>query len=383
MRILISAGEVSGDIVGSRLASELRRLQPACALYGLGGSRMADAGVDLVETTSHLGSVGISEAIAVAPALVRCWTRLRARIRRERPDVAVLIGNDFFHLLVANRLRARGIPTLSLFPPQVWVWRSVARLTARRFDLILASFPDEETIYRAAGGRVAFVGHYLADAITPVTAPEREAARATLDLPADVRVIGVLPGSRPHEVARIGPVLLDAAAALAARDPAMRFVLPVADDRFTGELERWVRARPLEGLVRFTRDSLRAMRAADVLMLASGTATLEAMLLGVPMVIAYRVSGLSHLVVRACIRLGLIHDYLVGVPNIVLGRRVVPEILQDELTPGAVADSTWRLLSDPATVCAQRTALNEGASRIAGGGALARVADAVLAGGRV
>jgi lipid-A-disaccharide synthase len=382
VRILISAGEVSGDIVGARLAHELQRIQPDCALFGLGGPRMAAAGVDLVATTSHLGSVGVSEAVAVGPALVRSWTNLRARIGYERPDVALLIGNDFFHLLVAHRLRKRGIPTLSLFPPQVWVWRSLARLTARRYDVILASFPDEETIYREAGGRVSFVGHYLADAISPVTADERGAARAALGLPTDGPVVGVLPGSRAHEVHRLGPVLLDAATSLVERDPSMRFVLPIADERFMPTLHEWVRARGLHTATRFTTDSWGAMRACDVLILASGTATLEAMLLGVPMVIAYRLSALSHAVVRACIRLHLIHDYVVGVPNIVLRRSVVPEILQKNLTPAAVADQAWMLLSDPSRQRAQKRAFEEAASRVAGGGTMARVAGAVLAGGR-
>jgi lipid-A-disaccharide synthase len=382
MRILISAGEVSGDVVGARLAGELRKLQPDCALFGLGGPKMAAAGVDLVAPTSHLGTVGISEAAAVGPALLRCWTALHARIRRQRPDVAVLIGNDVFHLLVAGRLRKQGIRTLSFFPPQVWVWRSIARVTARRFDLILASFPEEDAVYRAAGGRVSFVGHYLADAMSPVTSQERKAARQCLGLPPTARVVGVLPGSRRHEVQRLGPVLFDAAAILRGYDPAIRFVVPVADDRFAPALGDWTRERGLAASTSLTTDSLAAMRSADVLLLASGTATLEAMLLRVPMVIAYRVSALSHLVIRASIRLRLIDEYLVGLPNLILGRRVVPELLQDRLKAEAVANEAWTLLSEPARHDAQRAALAEGGPRLIGHGALARVADAVLATGR-
>lgn len=378
LRILISAGEVSGDVVAARIARELRRCRPTCELYGLGGARLADAGVELVATTTHLGSVGITEAIAVAPRLFRCWQRLKTRVRSERPDVAVLVGNDLFHVLVARRLRARGIPTVSVFPPQVWVWRSVAGWIARSFDLILASFPDEERIYRHAGGNVRFVGHYLVDVLSPVTPEERTAARQALGLATSAQVVGLLPGSRGHEVRRIGPALLDAAALLATRDPSLRFTLPVADVRFRPYLEHQIHARGLTSLIDLNAESLSVMRAADLLLVASGTATLEATLLRVPMVIAYRLSAASHAVVRACIRLGLIRNYIVGAPNIALGVVAVPELLQTKLTGSAVAAAAWDILSDPERQRAQRAAQAEAAARLAGGGTLARVAEAVL-----
>ena len=381
MTILMSAGEVSGDVAAAHIAEELRRLLPDSRLYGLGGDRMAAAGVDLVAVTTHLGSVGITEPIAVARRLFRAWRLLSARIRSEPPDVALLIGNDLFHVLVARRLRARGIPTVSFFPPQVWVWRSLAGIIARSFDLILASFPDEERVYRASGGRVIFVGHYLARLLSPVTSQERAAARETLGLPPTARVVGLLPGSRSHEIRAIAPPLLDAVTLLVERDPALQFILPVADTRYRPDIDRAITARRVEGFVRVTANSLEAMRAADLLLVASGTATLEATLLQVPMVIVYRLSPLSHAVVRACIRLGLIEDYVVGAPNIALGRTVVPELLQAQLTAAALAAEAWTILSEPDRQDRQRGDLAEAASRFAGGDTVRRVADAIIAQG--
>src|SRR5581483_5913263 len=146
------AGEVSGDVVAARVAAELRRRLPTAGLFGLGGDRMAAAGVDLVAVTSHLGSVGITEGIGVTRELLRAWRRLGARTRADRPDVALLIGNDVFHVVVRRRLRRLGIPVISLSPPQVWVWRSLGWFIGGSFDLILASFPEEERVYRWSCG---------------------------------------------------------------------------------------------------------------------------------------------------------------------------------------------------------------------------------------
>lgn len=379
LRVLISAGEVSGDIVGARIAAELAHRSPGCILLGLGGERMAAAGVDLVASTAHLGSVGITEAFAVAPQLLRCWRRLRSRISKDPPCVALLIANDAFHMLVARRLRRLGVPTIVFFPPQVWVWRGLARFVAGSFDQILASFPDEQRIYAAAGGNVSFVGHHLADDLSTALPDERARARQAFGFAPGARVVGVLPGSRAHEIRLVGPALLGAVALLARRDPDLRFALPAANDGLRDGLASEIRRRGLDMRVQLHSDSLGVMRAADVLLIASGTATLEATLLGIPMVIAYRLSALSTAIVHASIALGLIHDRVVGIPNIVLGRVAVPELLHHQMTGPAIAAEAWALLTDPERRRTQRAALAEVASRLAGGGTIAQVADAVIA----
>jgi lipid-A-disaccharide synthase len=378
VRILVSAGEVSGDIAGARLARELGARRPAATLFGLGGPRMAEAGVEVLVDTNGLGTVGISESFRVVPGLLRAFAALRARVAETRPDAAVLIANDVFHVALGRWLRAHGVPTLSYFPPQVWIWRSIARAFAPSFDEVLTSFPLEERVWRAAGCSTTFVGHYLGDALKPATAAERQAARSSFGLDGSAPVVAVLPGSRKQEVRRLAPVLLEAARLLREGDPRLRFLLPVADPRFEPALRAEVARRGLEGAVVIAPRSHDALRAADLALLASGTASLEAALLGTPMVIAYRVAALTIGVVRSAIALGLIESDTVGLPNLVLGRRAIPERVQRRATGAEVAAAAALLLGDESARAGQRAALGEVARLLFAGGSDGRAAEAVI-----
>ena len=378
MKILVSAGEVSGDIAGARLARELRARRPGAELFGLGGPRMAEAGVDVLVDTNGLGTVGISESFRTVPGHLRAFASLRARVAATRPDAAVLIANDVFHVGLGRWLRAHGVPTLSYFPPQVWIWRSIARAFAASFDEVLTSFPLEEKVWRAAGCSTTFVGHYLGDALRPATGEERQAARASFGLDGPDPVVAVLPGSRKQEVRRLAPVLLEAARLLRDTDPRLRFVVPVADPRFEDVVRAEVGRRDLGGAVVTAPRSHDALRAADLALLASGTASLEAALLGTPMVIAYRVAALTIGVVRSAIALSLIESDTVGLPNLVLGRRAVPELIQRRATGAEVAAAAARLLGDGEARAAQRAALAEVARLLFAGGSDGRAAEAVL-----
>jgi lipid-A-disaccharide synthase len=377
LRVLISTGEVSGDIAAARIARTIRDRVPDVELYGIGGAHMADAGVELVASTEHLGAVGVTEAAAVAPRLFGCWRRLRARALADRPDVALLIGNDVFHVLMARRLRALGIPTAAYFPPQAWIWRSVSRAIARSFDLILAAFPEEEHVYGRAGANVLFVGHYLSEILAPVTSADRAAARRALGLEARA-VVGLLPGSRGHEIAYVGPVLLATAVQFARVTPDIQFVLPVANEMLRPGLEQLLRQHQLSAVVRLTHSGVAAMRASDLLLVCSGTATLEATLLGIPMVIVYRVSTLTYLVALAAIRLGLLPAYRVGAPNVILERTAIPELLQRDLTPDALASEAAAILASPERQREQRMALRSASLRLTGDRTLARIVDALI-----
>ena len=378
MRILLSAGEVSGDVAGSRLARELRARRPDLSLFGLGGPRMAESGVELLRDTNALGTVGITESFRVVPGLARAFASLRRRVAQSPPDAAVLIANDVFHVALGRWLRARGIPTLSYFPPQVWIWRSLARAFAPSFDEILTSFPDEERVWRSAGSSTTFVGHYLGDVLRPATEDARRRARETLGLPAGP-LVAILPGSREFEVHRLTPVLLDAARLLHDRDGTIRFLLPVADPGFAPYIEAEVARRGLEGVVGTAASSHDALRAADLAILASGTASLEAALIGTPMVIAYRLAALTMGVVRSAIALGLIDSDTVGLPNLVLGRRAIPEHIQSRASGAELAAAAARLLGDASLLEEQRLALAEVSRLLSAGGSDARAAEAVLA----
>ena len=379
MRILLSAGEVSGDVAGARLAGELLKRQSDATLFGIGGSRMEAAGVEVVFGTNHLGTVGVSESVRTAPGLLRAFAGLRRRVRREPPDAAVLIGNDIFNVLLGRWLRRRGVRTVSYFPPQVWIWRSLARLFARSFDAVLCCFPDELSVYQRAGAQASFVGHYLGETLSLATPEERRAGREALGVADGEALVGILPGSRPQEVRVLLPALLGAAARLRRRQPALRFVLPVAEPSLTPSIEAAVAAHGLTPAVVLGSDSHAAMRAADLLLLASGTASLEASLIGTPMVLVYRVSVLTMGIVRSALALGLMDSATIGLPNLVLGRRAVPELIQRHVNAEEVAREAQALLDSPRLRAAMRAELAEVARRVAGGGSVARAADAILA----
>jgi lipid-A-disaccharide synthase len=381
MNVFISAGEVSGDIAGAKLATELARRAPGVNMFGLGGPKMAAAGVDLVINTNPAGTVGLTEGVAAAPALLGVFRRVQRRVRKTRPAVAVLIANDVFNMVLARWLRRQGVRTVAWFPPQVWVWRSLAGVVARSVDVMLTVFPEESAIYGAAdaGLDVRFVGHYLADSLRERTSEERDAARAALAIEAGPPVVGLMPGSRLHEVRYLLPDFVRAAEHLATRTIRPVFVLPVADDHCRPTIERLVRRAGDRIEVRLTTDSHLAMRASDLLMLASGTATLEATLMGIPMLIAYRVSLLSHALIRAGLRAGLLGPPIIGLPNLILGDPVVPEVLQGAVTAETLARHATHLLQDAAARERMREKLRRAADQVKRLHSIERVAHEVLA----
>jgi lipid-A-disaccharide synthase len=378
--VFLSAGELSGDMVGARLVAELRQRDPSLIVSGTGGRRLAEAGVTIDNDTSRIGVVGVTEALATVPAVVRAYRAIRRRVATDRPDVAVLIGNDVFNVFLARALRRQGIPTVAYFPPQVWVWRSLAGFIARSFDAIVTSFPEEHDVYRRADATAAvrFVGHYLVDEIHPVTDEERAKAQARLGLRGTGPIVGVLPGSRGNEVRALLPVMRDAVARLAARSPHVQFAFAAAETVDEAALGGLHDVRPPDRVC-VSRDSRLVMQSADLLLMASGTATLEAALLGVPMVIAYKVSTVTHWCVLAAVRLGLIESYRVGLPNLVLNEAAIPEALQGRATGTVVAEEAWRLLTDEPRLAAMRGALASVSARLRGPHALGATADAILA----
>jgi lipid-A-disaccharide synthase len=352
--IMVVAGEASGDLHGATLCRALRALAPDRPLVGMGGERMAGEGLTRLADVTGVAAVGGTEALSPLPALLGAWRRLRAALQRSpRPATLVLIDFPEFNLRLARVARRAGVPVVYFIPPQVWAWRPWrARAIARRVSLVLAVFPFEPALYRRAGARVEFVGHPVLDALAG--APSREEARGRLGLDSEAPIVGLLPGSRGQEIARTLPVLQAAAARIAAARPATQFVLAGIDRRDGGP-------DPLAALagrtppVRVVRgDTYAVMRAADLLLVNSGTATLEAALLGTPMVVCYRLSRLTEAWARLLVRVPWI-----SLANIVLGRAVVPELYQSALTPQRVAAEALRLLDSPAARGEQRAAFRE------------------------
>jgi lipid-A-disaccharide synthase len=338
---------------------------------------MAAAGMEVVADPTAHAVVGTSEAVGRVPALYRAYRALVHRLRADRPRVLVVIDFPEFNMRLARQARRAGVPVVFFIPPQVWAWRrGRVRLIARLASRVLAVFPFEPPMYEAAGAPVEFVGHPLLDVLPPGL--DRARARLGLGIEPDLSVVGLFPGSRREEITRLLPAMLDAARRLVALDgPTPRFALglaPSVDRRLVEALlataER-AGGPPVEILEHRTYE---LMAAADAILITSGTATLEAALLGAPMVVCYRVSRFTELISRLLIRIPRI-----SLPNIVAGRDVVPELLQREVTGARLAQEARRLLAEPAVAAAQRAAFAELRGRLGEPGVGRRAARAVLA----
>lgn len=368
---MLVAGEASGDLHGATLSRALGALAPERRLFGMGGVGMAAAGVELLEDVTAAAAVGGSEAVGRLPRLYRAYRHLAQALAERRPGVLVLIDFPEFNLRLAAVAKRAGVPVVYFIPPQVWAWRLWRVRTMRRLvSLVLAVFPFEAPIYRRAGVPVEFVGHPVLDALA--AAPSRAVARRELGLGEGARVIGLLPGSRREEVARVLPLLRDAVARIAAAEPAARFVLGLAPTITPAALGEARGGTP--SIEVHPARAHAVMRAADVLLVASGTATLEAALLGTPMVVCYRFSRASEAIARLLVRVPWM-----SLANLVLGRAVVPELFQGRATGARLAAEALRLLTDADACAAQREAFTELARELGEPGVGARAARWVLA----
>lgn len=368
---MLVAGEASGDLHGATLARALRGLRPGCRLVGMGGPRMAGEGVELLADVTRAAAAGGTEAIGRVPLLLGAFRRLRAAVERSpRPAAVVLIDFPEFNLRLARVATRAGVPVVYFIPPQLWAWRGRRIRSIRRFvSLVLAVFPFELPLYRQAGVPVEFVGHPLLDVLEG--APARGEARRELGVEGAVPLVGLLPGSRREEVERLLPVMREAATRVARARPDARFVLGLAPT-----VEPAAVARHLDGAAPVAIVAQRAhavMRAADLLLVSSGTATLEAALLGTPMIVAYRLSRPSALMVRFLVRVPWM-----SLANLTLGRGVVPELYQDAVTGERLANEALRLLGDAAALEAQREAFRELGGQLGAPGVGARAARLVL-----
>lgn len=347
-RIALCAGEASGDLLGAGLIAQLRERFPHATFAGVGGDAMRAAGLDTWHDAQELAVMGLSEVLSHLPRLLRLRRALRKRLLAWRPDVFIGIDAPDFNLGVERWLKARGVRTVHYVSPSVWAWReSRAAKIGRSADRVLCLFPMEPAIYARHGVDARFVGHPLADAMPLV--PHRDAARARLGLPVDAAVLAVLPGSRLGEISRLGGTFLAAAARVAAEIPGLQVVVPAANAACRAAIDALVSESTLDGdsLRVIDGDARSAMVAADVVLLASGTATLEAMLAKRPMVVGYRIAPLTHAIVK---RLGMLKVDRYALPNVLAGADLAPELMQDDCTPDALASAVLDWLRRPQAV---------------------------------
>ena len=343
LRVGIVAGESSGDQLGAALIAALRARVPDLECFGVAGPKMMAAGCEVWAGAEELAVMGLTEVVSHLPRLLRLRAALTARFRAARPDVFIGIDAPEFNLGLAKRLRASGLTTVQYVSPQVWAWRQGrVRDIGLACDLVLCLLPFETAFYSHHGVRAAFVGHPLADQI-PLE-PDKQGARAALGLEPSATVIALLPGSRVGEVERLGADFLRAAAWLAERRPELRFIAPMATARTREAFERKQAEVPAAPKVLLLEGrAQQALAACDGAIVASGTATLETLLSRRPMVVAYRLGAITAFLLR---RLRLVKVPYFSQPNLLVGRALVPELLQERVSGAALGEALLGRLSD-------------------------------------
>ncbi|MEX2489908.1 MAG: lipid-A-disaccharide synthase [Pseudomonadales bacterium] len=338
------AGEASGDNLGGPLLLELTRLDPSLRVCGIGGEKMVAAGLESWIDMDRLSVNGFIDPLKRLPDLIRILLKTRDRMVEEQVDCFVGVDFNFFNLLLASMLHKRGIKTVHYVSPTLWAWRQGRiRRIVKSVDLMLTLYPFETEIYERHGVPVRFVGHPKADEIDPDTGVRnRNSARQKLGYTVDDIVVAVLPGSRGSEVKYSGPDFLRAATLIAARFPEISFVIPAANDRRKQQIRTLV-TRFCPGLdIRIVEgEALTAMTASNVVLVNSGTATLEAMLLRRPMVMSYRLGPFTYAIVSRMVK-----TQWFALPNILAREQLVPELIQDQATPEALAHAVTDLLSN-------------------------------------
>lgn len=373
MRVMISCGEPSGDLYAGALASEILRLDPSATITGFGGDRLAAAGATLVGSFSGLSVTGLVEVVRLLPKTYATYKRLLADADATRPDVFVAIDFPDFNFTVARAMKKRGIPVVYYISPQLWAWRAGRMKTMQRIvDRMLVIFPFEEQIYRDAGVPVEWVGHPLFD-LQPQQQPRESFLRSQRLDPAKP-VLALLPGSRTNELREILPALARAVPAIRARVAGVQFLVARAphlrDELFAPFRELQSNGTSLTTVEGHADDVLASSDAAVV---ASGTVTVQAALHECPMVVVYRLSPVTYRVGKPFVR---VDTYAMA--NLVAGRRIVPELIQDDFTPQAVTTEAVRLLSDRAHRDRVRADLREVRHKLGQRGASRRAAEAVL-----
>ena len=366
-QILISAGEASGDMYAARLAKALQS-RAKVHLFGMGGTRMRDAGVEIVADSSEVSVVGIVEIAKKYPALKRVWNRLMGEAARRNPRYAILTDFPGFHLRMARALKRQGVQNIYFVCPQFWAWRPWrANLVRRRFVRGLCIFPFEEQWYRSRGVKADFIGHPLVGNVSARRTRAEFAAAYGLD--ANTPIIAILPGSRSGEIAHHMPTLMQACARIQ-RERTVQFVLALAPGMKRTQIAKYLSPEvPVHVVEDATYD---ALGAADLAIVSSGTATIEAALMDAPMIVVYRLSPVTAGIARLLVRTPMF-----AMVNLIAGRRVVPELVQKDFTPAQVSNEAARLLDSPEALAEMRLGLAEIREKLGPPGAIERAADLI------
>jgi len=339
-KILLVAGEASGDLHGSYLLEAVHEIDPEVEFFGIGGERLKKKGMRLLYHLNNLSVVGVTEAIFKLKEILNALQVIKKSIIQEKPDLIILIDFPEFNLRVAKMAQRRGISVLYYISPQLWAWRPKrVKTIGKCVKKMVVFFPFEVSLYKRAGVDVEWVGHPLLDIVKPNFSKEEAIKRFGLEI--DRRTVGLLPGSRIDEIKRLMPVLIRSAHILQQEIPGLQFIIPLAPGISENSLSPWIKNSPVSVKVieGFTYD---VMNLSDLLITASGTATLEGAILEKPMIIIYKVSWFSYLIGRA-----LIHVDHIGLVNLVAGKEISPELIQEDANPSKISKEALRILKDP------------------------------------
>jgi len=343
LRFALIAGEASGDQLGAGLIAEIKKRHPDAEFVGIGGDLMRQAGMTAWHDSQELAVMGLAEVLKHLPRLLRLRHAIFERILAWRPDVFIGIDAPDFNLGLEKKLKRKGTKTVHYVSPSIWAWReSRAKKIAQSADRVLCLFPMEPPIYARYGVAADFVGHPIADRFE--IEPDQSSARERLKLPQDKKILAVLPGSRRSEIQRLLPVFLDAIGLLQQNHRDMAFVIPAANESCRDVIAALLQNRSIDNLRLIDGQSHQAMIASDVILLASGTAALEAMLAKRPMVVAYRISALTYFIVKA---FGMMKIDYYSLPNVLANEAVVPELMQSNCTAENIASALKPMLDLP------------------------------------
>ncbi|HNV82876.1 MAG TPA: lipid-A-disaccharide synthase [Arenimonas sp.] len=343
LRFALIAGEASGDQLGAGLIAEIKKRHPDAEFVGIGGDLMRQAGLTAWHDSQELAVMGLAEVLKHLPRLLRLRHAIFERILDWQPDVFIGIDAPDFNLGLEKKLKRKGIKTVHYVSPSIWAWReSRAKKIADSADRVLCLFPMEPPIYARYGVAADFVGHPIADRFE--IEPDQSAARKLLKLPQDRKILAVLPGSRRSEIQRLLPVFLDALSLLQQNHPDMAFVIPAANKSCLDVIESLLKNRSIGNLQVIDGQSHQAMIASDAILLASGTAALEALLAKRPMVVAYRISALTYFIVKA---FGMMKIDYYSLPNVLANEAVVPELMQSNCTAENIAAALKPMVDSP------------------------------------
>ncbi len=372
-RIFFAAGEISGDMQAAHLAAAMLRHNPNLRLHGCGGDRMKRAGVDVQIETAQLGYVGFHEPARFRRPLREVRRELKNLLCAERPDLAVLVDGDRFNDFLIDYLHEEGIPFVQYFAPLVMFWGGWrTRQLARRATLVIPAFPSEVELFRRAGAETEWFGHPLCETVIPGTDPARALRLAGLDPRRPV--VALMPGSRWHEIVSFLPIVIAAAVKLRRHRPDLQFVLPVAAPHLRQPIAQQLKAGGFEDAVTLISDNIYScLSQCELVLLASGTATLEVALLGVPMVVFYRVPPLTYLAARVLVR-----TKFIATPNIILGRAVIPELIQGDFTSDRLCAEALAILEVDERRQTMRDDLAEVRKSLRGHRVLERIASRIL-----